>query len=254
MTTVVTETPTVALKKLKSLNVDGLELAVIESNRRKALEVIVERDASLTLRTPVDASVERAMRFVRAKRDWIHRKLHDKHALGSVLVPKQFVEGEGFAYLGRSYRLSLTADAGNRVQLVRGRLRMPATLISNGPMLMRRWYTVTGHRWLKRRVRPWASRAGHPDVSVQVLDLGYRWGSARPTQRPPRINIHWATLQLPPTLIDYVIVHELAHLREANHTEQFWRIVRRLMPDYERHKADLAKSGPSIWLGAVAHD
>ena len=85
---------------------------------------------------------------------------------------------------------------------------------------------------------------------VDVRDLGYRWGSARPTNGPQRINVHWATAQLPPSLIDYILIHELAHLRETNHTSTFWSIVARLMPTYEQHRATLATIGKIIWLGS----
>ncbi len=69
---------------------------------------------------------------------------------------------------------------------------------------------------------------GIDDVAVHVIDPGYRWGSTRGNDR---INIHWATLQLPPSLIDYVLVHELAHLHETKHTPEFWRNVERILPD-----------------------
>ena len=62
---------------------------------------------------------------------------------------------------------------------------------------MRRWYTEVGTKWLRKRIRPWAARLGEKSVTVEVRDLGFCWGSARPTAGAPRINIHWATLQLP---------------------------------------------------------
>ena len=63
---------------------------------------------------------------------------------------------------------------------------------------MRRWYTEVGTKWLRKRIRPWAARLGEESVAVKVRDLGFRWGSARPQAGPQRVNIHWATLQLPP--------------------------------------------------------
>ena len=114
---------------------------------------------------------------------------------------------------------------------------------------MRRWYTEVGTKWLRKRIRPWAARLGEESVTVKVRDLGFRWGSARPQAGPQRVNIHWATLQLPPGLIDYVLVHELAHLRERNHTPEFWSIVDRLMPGCQTHKTTLAAIGKHIWLG-----
>ena len=113
---------------------------------------------------------------------------------------------------------------------------------------MRRWYTEVGTQWLRNRIRSWAARLGEESVTVEVRDLGFRWGSARPQTGPQRINIHWATLQLPPTLVDYVLVHELAHLRELNHTPEFWSTVDRLMPAHQSAKTSLAQAGRSIWL------
>ena len=138
------------------------------------------------------------------------------------------------------------------VRLEAGRFHLPATQARQGAALMRHWYTETGGHWLRHRIRPWAARLGEQQVAVEVLDLGYRWGSARPTDGPQRINIHWATLQLPPSLIDYVLVHELAHLRETNHTPEFWATVARLMPGYQQQRAALATAGTTIWLGSVA--
>ena len=195
-------------------------------------------------------TIEQATQFVTTKRPWVYRKLAEKDALLGRPVAKQFVEGEGFAYLGRSYRLTLTPNTPD-VRLNRGRFHLPAGEIDQGAAAMRRWYTKVGSQWLQQRIRPWASRLGEPTVTVKVRDLGYRWGSARPTKNPQHINIHWATLQLPPTLIDYILVHELAHLHETNHTPQFWTTIERLIPSYQTQKTTLAAIGKNIWLGSV---
>lgn len=265
----------------RTLVVGDLTLEVAPPGERKTIEIVVERDASLVLRAPHGVSAERATQFVSDKRTWIYRKLAEKDALTGPPIVKQFVEGEGFAYLGRSYRLTLTEPAGGLlepargdpagsdrmirptqagqarqveppgVRLDRGRFHLNAAEADRCAAAMRRWYTDVGGQWLQRRVRPWAARLGEDTVCVEVRDLGYRWGSARPTDGPQRINVHWATLQLPPSLIDYVLVHELAHLQETNHTPEFWTIISRLMPGYELHKTTLAAIGKNIWLGAV---
>ena len=239
-----------ALHDLPELVVGDLTFQVAPPRQRKTIEIIVERDASLLLKAPPAITVQRATRFVNAKRQWIYRKLVEKDALAGPPVVKQFVEGEGFSYLGRSYRLTLTPE-GTRVRLDRGRFHLPADQVDKGAEAIRRWYIAVGTQWLKKRIRPWAARLGEESVTVEVRDLGFRWGSARPHPGPQRINIHWATLQLPPTLIDYVLVHELAHLRELNHTPEFWSIVDRLMPNYHTQKTTLATVGKNIWVGSV---
>ncbi len=244
-----TATAVLALHDLPELVVGDLVFKVVPACRRKTIEIVVERDASLVLKAPPTVTIERATRFVAEKRQWVYRKLVEKDALIGPPVVKKFVEGEGFAYLGRSYRLTLTPE-GTCVRLHQGRFHLPAAQADQGTAAMRRWYTDVGSKWLQKRICPWAARLGERSVAVEVRDLGFRWGSARPHKGHQHINIHWATLQLPPTLIDYILVHELAHLPEANHAPEFWSIVARLMPGYQSQKTALASVGKSVWLGS----
>ena len=238
------------LHDLDTLVVGDLVLIVAPPGNRKTVEIVVERDASLILKAPPTATISQAEQFVASKREWIYRKLADKDALTGPPIVKQFVEGEGFAYLGRNYRLTLTHDSEDTgVRLERGRFHLPAAQAHVGVVLMRSWYTNVGGRWLRDRIRPWAARLGEETVELDVRDLGFRWGSARPTSRPQHINIHWATLQLPPSLIDYILVHELGHLRETNHTPIFWSTVARIMPNYKQHRTTLVAAGQAVWLG-----
>ncbi|WP_420451413.1 M48 family metallopeptidase [Ilumatobacter sp.] len=227
---------------LDSLTAGDLVFTIAPPTDRTTLEITVDRDASLILRAPTCASRERVERFIESKRPWVYRKLAEKDALVAPPIRKQFVDGEGFAYLGRNYRLKID-DTIDGVRLDRGRFLM-STPTADGDAAMRRWYVRTGQAWLQRRVEPWASRMGATDVDVAVRDLGYRWGS---TRGETHINIHWATLQLAPSLIDYVIVHELAHLKELNHTDRYWAEVARGMPDYERRREELTTAGVKIW-------
>lgn len=241
-------TSTAMLHAEPTLIVGDLVFTVAPPTHTTTLEVVVERDASLVIKAPASVDVERARAFVATKRSWIYRRLAEKDALIGPPIVKTFVNGEGFAYLGRSYRLSIEDDATD-LRLDRGRFVLPAALACEGRATMRRWYIDTGQLWVNRRITTWAARAGVGELRVEVRDLGYRWGSVRPGANDVRINIHWATLQLPPSLIDYVLVHELAHLTETNHTAAYWAIVGRIMPGYEGHKQALASIGKNVWLG-----
>jgi len=231
------------IHELETLTAGDLVFTIAPPTDRTTLEITVDRDATLILRAPTCASRERVERFIESKRPWVYRKLAEKDALLAPPVRKQFVDGEGFAYLGRSYRLKVD-DTVEVVRLERGRFRMSPATAAEGDAAMRRWYIRAGQPWLERRVEPWASRMGAAGVGVEVRDLGYRWGS---TRGGTHINVHWATLQLAPSLIDYVIVHELAHLCELNHTNRFWAEVARAMPDYERRRDELTAAGVKIW-------
>jgi hypothetical protein len=82
--------------------------------------------------------------------------------------------------------------------------------------------------------------------ALEVRDLGYRWGSLG---RDNRLNIHWATMQLPTSLVDYVLVHELAHIGQPRHTPAFWASVERALPGYDQRRVRLATTGATVWLG-----
>ncbi|WP_236652097.1 M48 metallopeptidase family protein [Streptacidiphilus neutrinimicus] len=100
-------------------------------------------------------------------------------------------------------------------------------------------------RWLPPRVSRWSALLAAPTAPLQVRSLGYRWGSC---SERGALNLHWAVMQLPPILIDYVLVHELAHLHVPNHSPEFWRCVARGLPDFEARRSDLEGWGASIWL------
>ena len=229
-----------------SMCIGDLLFQVRESSRRTTVGITVDRDGSLHLHAPAGCPPDALAAWAHSKRMWVYRKLAEKDLLLSARPTKEFVTGEGFPYLGRSHRL-LVADA-ESVRMDRGRIVMPREAITNGAasMALIRWYRTRGEHWLPGRLVPWAARMGLKPGAVEVRDLGYRWGSSSSNGT---LNVHWATLQLLPRLIDYVLVHELAHIAHPQHTPQFWATVERALPDYERRKDDLAAVGASLWLG-----
>lgn len=223
------------------VRVGDIEVAVAVSERRKTVRLTVERDASVTAVVPPDVSRAELAALVEAKRSWLYGKLAERRELGEPAPPRRFVSGEGFLYLGRSYRLKLVAP-GAPVRLVRGRLELGE---GGGTRELVAWYRRVGEPWLRRRVKPWASLMGAELTGLRVRRLGYRWGSC---SADGTVNVHWATMQLPPTLVDYVLVHELAHLRRRDHGPEFWRLVERALPDYAERRERLRRLGPDLWL------
>ncbi|GDY33348.1 M48 family metallopeptidase [Gandjariella thermophila] len=230
------------------ITIGDLDFAVRESSARRTVGITVDRDGSLLLHAPTGCDPDVLSRWARGKRMWVYRKLADKDLLLAPPVRKEFVSGEGFDYLGRHYRLLLTDDTSGEVKLARGRLRMPRTVAEagGGAEALILWYRRRALAWLPQRIRPWTERMGLRPDGLDVRDLGYRWGSLG---KNSRLNVHWATMQLPLSLLDYVIVHEIAHIDEPRHTPAFWSTVERAMPDYEHRKARLARAGARLWLG-----
>jgi len=224
----------------RPLAVDDLELTLRRSSRRRSMEITIERDGALTMVAPPGVDDEALESFVREKKFWIYTKLAEKAARQQPVVAKEFVTGEGFSYLGRSYRLLLVDEQEQPLKLEAGRFKLNRAEAASGRQHFIAWYTSHARVWLRRRVKQWASRMGVVPSGIEIRDLGYRWGSCG---QAGGLNFHWATILLPASVVDYVIVHELAHLQEPNHTPEFWQLVARTLPDYEQRKDWLAANG-----------
>ncbi|WP_430479028.1 M48 family metallopeptidase [Streptomyces sp. P11-1] len=244
-----------------ALVVDGRELRVRVSVRRRRLGLTVERDRSLTLHVPKGCEVRRAEDFVRSSADWIDAKTRLSEQRRQLHPTRSLKNGEIHRYLGRDYRLLIVDDgsAGTpvpAVRLVAGRLRLDRAAAAD-PELARRaladWYIHAGQRWMRGRLQPWAARMDVPEPAVQVRDLGHRWGSYRAGAGDNGVvSLHWAVFQLPIHLVDYVVAHELAHVRVAGHGPEYWRLLGRALPECRRLKTELDELGRRVWMGDLA--
>ncbi|MBT9490961.1 MAG: M48 family metallopeptidase [Paucibacter sp.] len=213
------------------------------STRRRALEITVDRGGELILSAPPDVPEATLRDFVLRKRMWVYKQLAIKDAQTQAAPRKVFTEGEGFGYLGRSYRLRLVPESDAAVKLVGGRFVMPKALASGGREHLIRWYCEHAKPWLAGKAADFAARMEVDPAGVRVQDLGYRWGSCG---KGDMLYFHWKTILLPARIAEYVVVHEMAHLHEPHHTPEFWRRVERAMPDYELRKDWLARQGKTV--------
>ena len=223
-----------------ALTLGDLTFEVRRSDRRRTLGLTVERDGRLVLVAPSEVTPARLERFAKAKRFWVYKKLAAKEALPPPAPPKQYVTGEGFPYLGRSYRLQLVAAQDVVVKLEAGRFRMLRGEAARGRVHMVRWYTAHAQPWLEARVARLAKRLRVEPAGVTVQDLGFRWGSCG---KGGQLYFHWQAILLPPRIVEYVIAHELVHLREPHHSPAFWRTLERVVPGSAERRAWLGQHG-----------
>ena len=229
---------------IEALTVDELSFEVHRSARRKTLELVVDRGGELRLIAPKHLEHEVMASFVREQRFWLYSKLAEKELYLKPKPKKEFVNGEGFPYLGRSYRLLLVDEQEVPLKLDAGRFKLRRRDAGRGREHFVRWYRAHGKPWLIKRAEPWSKLLGVGVPPIDIKDLDHRWGTC--TQEG-EVSFHWATVLLPARMVDYVIVHELAHLLEFNHTPAFWNHVIRVLPDYAQRKDWMAKNG-SEWI------
>lgn len=227
----------------RSLQVDDLVFEVRRSKGRRTLQITVDRGGELILTAPPDAKVAVLRQFVKEKLFWVYTKLAEKGRLHKPVVPKSYVDGEGFLYLGRSYRLKLVDHQDVPLKLTGGRFNLLGTEMQNAREHFVRWYAERAKAWLTGRVLEFADGMGVSPTSIKVQDLGFRWGSCG---KGGKLYFHWKTILLPARIAEYVTIHEMAHLHVPHHTPAFWLRVEHALPGYAQHKAWLAEHGMDV--------
>ncbi len=231
-----------------------LDYVVHSSPRRRTVAFRVSVVDGVEVVVPEGFERSRLPALVRQKAPWILEKL----GLVREQAPPprhEFVSGERFLYVGRRYRLQVrraprAADPGLSFEQGRWAASVPAgTPDADLPRLLRplfvAWYRARAEERLRARVRHFAREAGLSPVGVLVKDQERRWGSCT---KDGVLGFNWRIVMARASAIDYVVVHELAHLVHPDHGPAFWRQVASLLPDYEARREWLRRHGAELTI------
>ena len=214
---------------------------VKRSSKRKKLTITVERDRSVVVHAPESTPEETIRKVVKSKRQWIYEKT--KHAQKYDKRPhppgKELVSGESALYLGREYQIEIISTDSTEIRFDQ-RFLIPASLVDERRGILRNWYINRAKERILPKVKPLAVTLGVEFANAKIVDNRFRWGSCTPKDN---VNLNWRLIKAPMFVVDYVIVHELAHLIEANHTPRFWNVVRTHAPTMEKARSWLKDHG-----------
>jgi predicted metal-dependent hydrolase len=233
----------------ESLTVSDLTFEVRRSPRRRTIGITVDRDGELIAHVPEACQPPQVEQVVGTKLFWVYTKLATKALLAWPPRNPEYVLGEGFAYLGRWYRLRYvdstgdSADEERPLRWFQGRFHLWRDAQATAHLHFRDWYIAHAQPWLAASVAGWNSRVGVEPRGMLVRDLGYRWASCG---HSGILHFHWRTILLPPRIIEYVVAHGLMHIHEPHHDAAFWRQLERGMPDYELRKRSHVGRASSI--------
>jgi len=222
---------------------------VIRTSRRTKTASIKIVDQRIQVIVPKDFSQDKVDSLLKKKAVWIREKLRI-HSQIIPLKPKEYVSGESFAYLGKNYRLKLTESGsetlkfiGNRFVLGIGENHLDDKKDAFVKAQLECWFKKHAEKRLKEKTKRYAKILGVKPNSISVKSYKSRWGSCSTNGD---ISFNWKIIIAPHHIVDYVVVHELNHMIEHNHSPKFWRGVERVIPDYRECKEWLKENGEGL--------
>jgi predicted metal-dependent hydrolase len=216
----------------------------LEYSARKTLAIDVHPDLSVVVTAPNDSDDAAVEQRVKKRAAWIVQQRRFFETYLPPIPPRKYVSGESHRYLGRQYRLRVRQGDDDSVKMARGQVNV--TLASGSKKdrvrsLVQRWFRRRAAVVFTQLFDEWAEKAKRYGIeadSFQIRKMKSRWGSCT---KGGTILLNSELIAAPKMCIEYVIVHELCHLREHSHGSDFYSLLKKLMPDWERRRERLNK-------------
>jgi len=201
--------------------------------KRRTVGLQVTPDARLIVRVPQKMPLETVHEVVRQKLPWILRKQRFAREHYAPEVPRIFIAGEKFQYLGAEYELFVVPGAYGPLVFNEKGFFLREGCVPLAKWLFRDWYREQAAEYLDARVRHYTAITGTSFSKIKISDAKGRWGSC---SSKGVLNFSWCLVMAPQEVVDYVVVHEVVHLEELNHSKRFWQKVAALVPDFLQAK------------------
>jgi len=211
------------------------------SSRRKTVGIFVERDRKVIVRAPEGLEPSRIAAIVESKKEWIESKINDVRKYPEKPDKKEFVSGEAMMLLGRNHSLIIQNEVYDGIRFDGASFFISKAHQDQANDLFIDWYKTFAIKQIEPIAKSFAQQLGVCYASCNISEtMKYRWASCTPKGN---INFNWRIIKAPTFVIEYLIVHELAHLRVPNHSPEFWNIVSIQVPMYEDAKDWLKENG-----------
>jgi predicted metal-dependent hydrolase len=233
---------------------NALHFSLCISKRRKTITLRVNRNGSVAVTAPSYVKTTIVRRFVKSKVEWVLDKQKYFLETARKYPPKEFKNGETFPLLGRKYRLKIVKVP---------ELHNPSFKTEGGRLMIfvdrypdkeqkeitretvQEWYTIHTEKKVNILIKKYAPYLDVLPMKIKVVDQTSRWASCSKSRI---IRFNWRLSTMPISVLEYIVVHELCHLKIHNHSTQFWRAVKSVLPDYENRRTWLRENGSIIAL------
>jgi predicted metal-dependent hydrolase len=214
--------------------------------RRKTISLHIKEDGRIVIYTPYHTPKWEIEKFIRERQSWIVGKISETEKRIKE-GEKTFLPGERFLYLGEWYPLEMQESTNKEspLRLVFGKFILNRDRIEEARDLFSQWYKREAKERIGERVDYYSNRFQLFPQGIKITSARSRWGSC---SRDNRLSFSWRIMMASLAVIDYILIHELAHIREKNHSKKFWAYVESVLPDYKKHRHWLRENGHLLQL------
>ena len=221
------------------------EFIKIVKSRRRTVSLEINQEGVLTVRAPYGLDRTTIDDILKRHQPWIRKKRQEVQRRQELSRPKKFEDGEKFLWLGKEYPLRIVARVRPSLVFTGERFELAASSILSARQLFEAWFKEQARFYLSSRLKEIARKTGFKYQKFRLSSAQTRWGSC---SAKGTISLVWRLMMAPAEIIDYLIIHELAHTKEKNHSRAFWRLVEELLPDYRERRRWLRKNGYRLKL------
>lgn len=227
------------------MRLENINITIEKTERKKTVSIFIERDGSVRVLAPASASDETIETAIKSKEYLIFTKLAKWKELNQGKVNREYVNGQSFLYLGRNYRLKLTENQDVPLKISGGFFLLDIRYLSKAEKVFKEFYKEKALLKIKERMKVHENKFTTKPTAIKVLELRNRWASWTPKNG---LNFHWKCIMAPVSVLDYIIIHEMVHLKYPNHSTDFWNELDKKMPDYREQKNWLKRNGVKMSL------
>ena len=209
------------------------QVEVVRTDRKRSASIHLLGDL-VRVSVPMTLSDSRIRDLITKRAPWIKNKLQEQFDRPNI-PPREYVSGETVTYLGKNYRLKVLIGDQPSMKLRGGYVEATVTKADIDPKnsirsLLKEWYKSHAENRLGEKTKRFAKIIGVKPSSVTVKDYKSRWGAC---SIKGEISFNWRIILAPHSIVDYVVIHELCHMLEHNHSSKYWKHVERYVPNWK---------------------
>lgn len=221
------------------MNWKGQNVAIVRSKRKKTASIMIERDGSISVLVPENMKENLITEILDSKEYSIIKNQTLWHIANDGKETRPFVNGQTFMFKGQNYTLILKDYAATEIEFVNDTFLLNSS-VKDFRAAFEQFYKEECKKFLAERYEVYKDKIPVQPKKIEVRQMSTRWGSCTPSGN---ININWNCIMAPQFVFDYILVHELVHLKYHRHDNDFWQTVGFIVPNYESAKDWLMRNG-----------